>query len=163
MRRLLLLGLLLAAAPAPAAELHPFVRGSWQELRAAHHGRPLVVHLWGLTCAPCIGELPQWGRLAAERPDLELVLVAADQRGEDAAPIAATLEKAGLAKAESWGFADRFAAKLRFEIDPRWHGELPRTLLIAGDGTVTPVTGVADLDAVRAWLDAQKPGDTARD
>jgi thiol-disulfide isomerase/thioredoxin len=157
MKRLgLVLALLLAAWPALAGELRPFVRGSWQELRQAHAGRPTVVHLWGLTCAPCIAELPQWGKLARERSDLQLVLVAADQRGEDAGPLGAALAKAGLADAESWGFADRFAARLRFEIDPRWQGELPRTLLIGADGEVTSVSGVADLAAVRAWLDAQK-------
>jgi thiol-disulfide isomerase/thioredoxin len=150
------LALLLAAAPALAGDLRPFVRGSWQELRQAHAGRAMVVHLWGLTCAPCIAELPEWGKLARERRDLDLVLVAADQRGGDAGPIGAALRKAGLAEAESWGFADRFAARLRFEIDPRWQGEMPRTLLIAADGEVTSISGVADLEAVRAWLDAQK-------
>ena len=153
---LVLTVLLLGAVPALAGELHPFVRGSWQELRQAHAGRPAVVHLWGLTCAPCIAELPEWGKLARERPDLELVLVAADQRGEDEGPIGTALRTAGLGQVESWGFADRFAARLRFEIDPRWQGEMPRTLLIAADGEVTSISGVADLAAVRAWLDAQK-------
>ena len=68
--------------------------------------------------------------------------------------IAGTLKRAGLDAVESWGFAG-FASRLRFEIDPRWHGELPRTLLIAADGSTKALTGVAELDEVRAWLDAQ--------
>jgi thiol-disulfide isomerase/thioredoxin len=148
--------LLAIAPPLGAAELQPFTRGSWPTLLAAHAGRPTVVHFWGLTCAPCIVELPEWGKLLRERPDLDLVLVAADSRGEDEMPLRAALQKAGLSEVESWGFADRFAARLRFEIDPRWQGELPRTLLIAGDGSVTAISGVADLATVRAWLDAQR-------
>ena len=157
-RRLLglmaLLGLLLAR-PALAEPPQPFARGSWQTLRAAHAGQPMVVHLWGLTCGPCLVELPQWGRLLRERPDLKLVLIAADPVPEEPARAAGTLEKAGLGKAESWMFADRFEERLRYEIDPRWRGELPRTLLIDRAGAVQVISGIADLDQVRAWLDAQ--------
>lgn len=133
----------------------PFERGSWQKLRAAHDGKPTVIHFWGLTCAPCLVELPLWGKLSAERPDLRLVMLAADPVQQDSARVNATLAKAGLGGAESWNFADRFYERLRYEIDPAWAGELPRTVMIAADGTITVLPGVADLAQVRAWLDAQ--------
>jgi hypothetical protein len=154
-RPLLVFALLLLPFATAAAEFQPFTRGSWQELRTRHAGRATIVHFWGLTCAPCLVELPHWGKLVRERPTLELVLVAADPLGSEEARIGAVLGAAGLSRAESWGFADRFAARLRYEIDPRWNGELPRTLLIAADGSVTVLPGVADLDAVRRWLQAQ--------
>ena len=47
------------------------------------------------------------------------------------------------------------ASPLRYEIDPAWAGELPRTVMIDGDGKTTVLPGVADLARVRAWLDAQ--------
>jgi hypothetical protein len=62
----------------------------------------------------------------------------------------------GLSGAENWIFADDFVERLRFEIDPRWHGEIPTTLLITGDGKTTTIEGAADPAQVRAWLDAQK-------
>lgn len=46
--------------------------------------------------------------------------------------------------AGNWIFDDLFTERLRFEIDPRWQGEIPRTMLIARDGTTTIVEGVAD-------------------
>jgi hypothetical protein len=150
----LLLALLISHATV-AAEPQPFERGSWQALRQAHAGQPIVVHLWGLTCAPCLVELPHWGGLLRERPDLALVLIAADPVAEEPRRAASTLAKAGLAKAESWMFAERFDDRLRYEIEPRWRGELPRTLLIDRAGVVTVIPGVADLAQVRAWLDAQ--------
>lgn len=133
----------------------PFERGSWRKLAAAHAGRPTVIHFWGLTCGPCILELPKWGKLLAERPDLPLVLVAADPLPQPPDQVNGMLQRAGLDKAESWAFADRFYERLRYEIDPAWSGELPRTLLIAADGTSTVLPGVADLSKVRAWLDTQ--------
>ncbi len=156
MRWLLLFGLLFAAlSTAQAAEPLSFERGSWAKLRANHAGQPIVVHLWGLTCAPCLTELPEWAKLQTERPDLKLVLVAADPAPQDPQRVSATLARAGLAKSESWTFTDRFYERLRYEIDPSWAGELPRTVMIDRDGKVQALPGVADLSTVRAWLDSQ--------
>ena len=147
--------LVVASAGAQAADLQSFGRGSWSKLRTAHDGQPTVVHFWGLTCAPCLVEMPEWGKLRAERPDMKLVLVAADPVPQDPARVNDMLARADLAKAENWTFTDRFNERLRYEIDPAWSGELPRTLLLAADGTPTVLPGVADLSRVRAWLDAQ--------
>jgi len=155
---LVFLGLALGVAALGAAHAAyplPFERGSWAKLRAAHAGQATVIHFWGLTCGPCLVELPNWGKLAADRPDLELVLIAADPLPQPTDQLAATLDRAGLAKAESWSFTDRFYERLRYEIDTTWAGELPRTLMIARDGTITVLVGVADLDTVRRWLDSQ--------
>lgn len=148
--------LAVASAGAQAADLQSFGRGSWSKLRAAHDGQPTVVHFWGLTCAPCLVEMPEWGKLRAERPDMRLVMVAADPVPQDPARISDVLARANLATVENWAFADRFNERLRYEIDPAWAGELPRTLLVDRDGKETVLTGVADLAEVRAWLDAQK-------
>lgn len=155
MRRIGFLALLLAFVSfgAHAADPQSFERGSWAKLRATHAGQPTVIHLWGLTCAPCLVELPQWGKLVNARPDLRLVLLAADPQPQEPERVSATLAKAGLGNAESWSFTDRFYERLRYEIDPAWAGELPRTIMIAADGTATVLPGVADLAQVRAWLD----------
>jgi thiol-disulfide isomerase/thioredoxin len=149
-----LLGLASLAA-AHASDPLPFERGSWAKLRAAHAGEPTIVHFWGLTCGPCLVELPKWGKLLAERKDLNLVLLAADPLPQPPDEVVAMLDRAGLAKAESWTFTDRFYERLRYEIDPTWAGELPRTEMIARDGAITVLLGVADLSKVRAWLDDQ--------
>jgi thiol-disulfide isomerase/thioredoxin len=153
---LLALLLAVASAGAQAADLQSFGRGSWSKLRAAHDGQPTVVHFWGLTCAPCLVEMPEWGKLQAQRPDMRLVMVAADPVPQDPARVNDMLARANLAKAENWAFTDRFNERLRYEIDPAWAGELPRTMLIDRDGKETVLTGVADLAEVRAWLDTQK-------
>jgi thiol-disulfide isomerase/thioredoxin len=157
MRLSIVLALVLTLASFAAAEADPlpFERGSWARLRDTHAGQPTVIHFWGLTCAPCLVELPQWGRLRAERPDLRLVLIAADPLPQDPERLAAILSRAGLAGTESWSFTDRFYERLRYEIDPAWGGELPRTMMIDRAGRTTVLPGVADLSVVRRWLDAQ--------
>ena len=140
---------------ADAGQPIPFERGSWAKLWSAHAGKATVIHFWGLTCGPCIVEMPKWGKLLAERPDMRLVLVAADPLPQSPERVNDALQSAGLEHAESWAFADRFYERLRYEIDPAWSGELPRTLLVAADGKTTALPGVADLTMVRKWLDAQ--------
>ncbi|MBS0539019.1 MAG: TlpA family protein disulfide reductase [Proteobacteria bacterium] len=151
-----LIAALLLAAPAQAAGPQSFERGSWTKLRAAHAGKPTVIHFWGLTCGPCLAEMPKWGKLLAERPDIDLVLIAADPVPQSLDDVAATVARNHLERAESWSFTDRFFEKLRYEIDPRWAGELPRTLLIDAAGNIVAMNGVADLAKVRTWLDQQK-------
>lgn len=142
---------LLSLAPASAsADPRPFVRGSWQSLVRAHAGRPLAVHFWSLTCAPCLAELPQWRDTLADGA-LDVVLVTTDPP-EDAAKVERTLKRAGLDKVESWGFADSFVEKLRFEIDREWRGELPVTILISASGQREIRTGTLSRQDIKSWL-----------
>jgi len=150
---------LAALAPMAAGstpQLHPFVQGSWNELRARHAGHPFVVHVWGVTCGPCRTEMPEWGKLLRDRSDLNLVLIDADLVPDDPEAVTAMLTQFGLIGAENWIFSDDFVERLRYEIDPTWQGEIPLTYLVARDGTVTRIDGVADPARVRAWLDQQK-------
>lgn len=147
--------LCISAGLASAGPLETFERGSWKTILKAHAGRPLVVHFWGLSCAPCRKELPGWGEILAKRPDAPIVMINADlvpNLLEDAQKF---LEQSGLASAENWIFEDRFVERLRYEVDPQWQGEIPLTLLIAPNGTRTTIEGAAPASAVLDWLDVQ--------
>jgi thiol-disulfide isomerase/thioredoxin len=145
----------MTAGSAAIDELHPFVRGSWKQIRQDHMGQPTVVHFWGLTCGPCRVEMPLLGKFLQQRSDLNLVMIDADFVPNDPGDVGATLAQSGLSTVENWIFDDNFVERLRYEIDPQWQGDIPRTLLIARDGTVTTIEGVADLDTISAWLDRQ--------
>jgi thiol-disulfide isomerase/thioredoxin len=147
--------LMLGASPALADDPRPFLRGSWQEVRQEHGGRPVVVHFWGLTCGPCLAELPAWGRFIRETPGLGVVMIAADPVVDEPGAIAAAISRAGLASTESWMFADPFAERLAYEIDPQWAGELPYTLLIRSDGSAKAILGAVDFSEIRDWADRQ--------
>lgn len=150
MRRLALAVLMLWAAPAGASELRAFHGDSWRQLVAAHAGRPLVVHFWSLSCAPCVADLPRWGRLASRPQPWDLVLVATDPI-VDAPRLLYTLERAGLGGAENWAFAESFAARLRYAVDPAWQGELPMTRLVAADGSGETVLGTLEPGQLGQW------------
>lgn len=145
---------LIAAEPEPRT----FVKGSFDEIRHAHAGSPTIVHFWGLSCGPCLIELPDWGRLLRERRGLNLVVVHSDRLPRDMRMLTGTIELAGLAKAENWAFRENSMSSIRIlfsEVDPEWRGEIPFTLLIAPDGTTERILGSVDMTGIRAWLDAQ--------
>lgn len=156
MKVLALVLLLLFSGSSHAADFKPFVRGSWKQLLEENAGKPIIVHFWGVTCAPCLAELPNWTRMVKQYPDLRVILIAADPFPQEAARVSEIIDSAGLGSAENWTFADRFVERLRFEIDPRWVGELPRTLLIDKSGAVKSYSGLFDLALVPLWVKGQK-------
>jgi len=146
------LALLLALTlPAAAQELKPFVAGSIKEITAARQGKPFILGMWSLTCAHCREEFALLSGLVKKHPDLDLVLIATDTPEESEA-ISATLRLSGLGGAEAWVFADPFAERLRFEIDPKWHGELPRTYLYDPSHKAQAFSGKPDALQMEQWL-----------
>jgi hypothetical protein len=144
--------LLFADAPPVLAASEPttFTINSFAAIRAHYAGKPLVVHLWGLSCAPCLVELPKLGILRRQRPDLNLVMIQLEP-----APNGATtqlLRRAGLSVVEQWQVVAEPDEHLRYSIDPKWLGDLPRTLLISPRGAITRIRGAADMREVANWL-----------
>lgn len=151
---LLLAFLLPAPAQDSATQLKPFGRGSWHELTKAHAGRPTIVHFWGVTCGPCKVELPQLGAFMKDNPGIDMVTISADFVPNLPEATRTMLDRSGLALAENWIF-DGFADRLRFEIDPTWQGDIPRTLLITREGEMTTIEGSAEMADLAKWSERQ--------
>ncbi|QQO22097.1 TlpA family protein disulfide reductase [Bradyrhizobium diazoefficiens] len=147
------LGVLIASASALGAPpgLKPFERGTWQGVLKGHAGRPTLVHFWGVTCGPCKVELPPLGRFAKDHPDIDVVTISADLVPNLPAVTQSMLDKAGLSSTENFVFDDGFVERLRFEIDPAWQGDIPRTMLISPEGTITTIEGSAEIADLEKW------------
>jgi thiol-disulfide isomerase/thioredoxin len=137
------------------ADLKPFGRGSWQELLHSHAGRPTIVHFWGVTCGPCKVELPLLGTFMKDHPAIDMVTISADLVPDLPDATRSMLEKSGLSHAENWIFNDGFVERLRFEIDPGWQGDIPRTMLITREGVIATLEGSAEMAEVEKWSDRQ--------
>lgn len=145
----MLAALVLSSAPLEAREPKPFVAGSHTEIRATYAGRAFILAFWSLDCPHCHEELALFGQLRERDPALPVVLVATDSP-EQGEAIATVLARYGLADVESWVFADAFSERLRFEVDPRWRGELPRTYLFGPHG-VRAVSGRITEEEIEVW------------
>ncbi len=153
--RSFLLAFLVAGSPLVAAAdaVRPFVVGSLERIVAERQGKPFVLAFWSVTCTHCPAELKALGELRRNNPQLDIVLVAADT--PDEAPLAAqTAGKHGLGRVEQWVFADEMEERLRFAIDRRWHGELPRTHFYDREHRIAVVSGVVPKPQLAAWVKA---------
>jgi thiol-disulfide isomerase/thioredoxin len=137
-----------SAAGVGAGAERELTDSSFAELRAQHAGRPWVVHLWGETCGPCLADMPQW-RAMMKSVDVPLVLIQADaSTGRANRHLAAN----GLTQYPRWATRQGLDEFARARIDPTWAGELPRTLLIAADGSTTAISGTVDPTRLRRWV-----------
>lgn len=147
----------LSFAPAStlaAQEIRPFVRGSYQQIISARQGKPFIVNLWSLSCGYCKVELSMFKEMVRKYPQIDLVVISTDTY-EEMESVSGTLETFSMGKSETWLFADSNTDRLRFEIDKRWYGELPRTYFFGADGRINAFSGKLEQKDVEQWIREQ--------
>ena len=138
---------------ADTAYLKPYQTGDWKTITKAAQGGPLAIHFWGVTCSACVKEMPQWGQFLKGNPNARVVFIQVDDVPTDS--IQKMLHKAGLEKAHHYFVAAPFDERLRYEIDPKWYGETPTTIIIDKNGKATRKTGLADFQMLQNALKAK--------
>jgi len=112
-------------------------------IHAAEAGRPFVLLAWSLDCSYCHASMKNLAAAEAGL-DFDIVTVAiesADDAGNASAISAATSQLGR--RASNWAFGGQPAEQLRYQIDPQWHGELPRSYWFDAQGRcVTAQSGL---------------------
>lgn len=147
--------LLAIAAVASGAELRPFDAGTVAAIRTAHAGRPYVLAFWSIHCVPCLEDLGDWRALMQKYPTVSIILVATDPPS-DRARAAEVLARYRLDGVESWAFADEFTERVRFSVDRKWRGELPRTYYHDAAHRIDVRTGRVDIGWSVSWFERQR-------
>lgn len=106
--------------------LKPFVSGSYQQILTNNAKQPFMLAVWSVDCSSCIKDMTLLNEIHKKNPKLKVILLAADELSASD-QVKQILAKYQLEEVENWIFADENSQKLRFEIDPKWYGELPRT------------------------------------
>ncbi len=129
MKQLLPVLLALAAGLASAANLKPIDESGYSRLVASSRGKVLVVNFWATWCAPCRKEMPDLVALVGKyrAKGLEFVTVAIDEE-RDRKAVAEFLDRT---KAPPPTFIKNFKSDEKFisQVDPRWSGGLPFTVV----------------------------------
>lgn len=140
------------ASVAIAAEtIRPFTPGSLSRVLAQREGKPFILVLWSLECQYCPTELKTLSELKRSHPKLDIVLIATDEVS-DAPLLLSRTESYGIANAEQWVFAEDMPERLRFEIDGRWYGEVPRTYFYDRKHQREVKTGLVSKKFFEEWL-----------
>jgi len=138
---------------ADSVSLKSYQTGDWKTIIKTANGAPLAIHFWGVTCPACVKEMPQWGQFIKNNPNAKVVFIQVDDVSQDS--MKKMLNKAGLDKANNYYVAAPFDERLRFEIDPQWHGETPTTITIDKNGKVTRKTGLVDFQNLQNAIAAK--------
>ena len=142
--------LALTSVPAFAQLAEPLHAGDMANIRASLKGRPALLHVWSLTCAPCLAEMPNWAQRIRQYPGVAFVFINTDGT-RYAAAVTHRLAASGVKPMRSLVFADDFVERLQYEISPAWQGELPRTEWICADGQSRVVLGPVTDAQLRRW------------
>jgi len=114
---------------AEQANLKQFASGSYQQLLKNYADKPFVLMIWSIHCSTCLKKMPVLSELRKNMPDLNLIMLATDDISATD-QVNSILNNNELSQADNWIFADANPQKLRYEIDPKWYGEVPRTYFL---------------------------------
>ncbi len=103
-----------------------FQSGSYQQILDNNTERPFILAIWSVSCSSCLKEMKQLSAIHKKFPGLEIIMLSVDDFTEQST-VNKILQKHEITDLESWVFAAPDLQKLRYEIDPGWYGELPRT------------------------------------
>lgn len=121
--------------------LKPFVSGSYQQILTNNAKQPFILAVWSVDCSSCIKDMTLLNEIHKNNPSLKMILLAADESSASD-QVKQILAKYQLEDVENWIFADENNQKLRYEIDPKWYGELPRTYFFDSAHQRTAKSGV---------------------
>lgn len=131
--------------------IQPFISGSYSQILAERQNKPFVLILWSLDCPSCYKELEMLGEFSKKHTELDIVLISTDIEATYD-EVQAVLSMYKLEQIESWLFRGESDESLRFEIDPAWYGELPRSYMIKTATKRQVVSGMIAEEKLLAWM-----------
>jgi hypothetical protein len=155
-QRCLFLCLLLSASlPVTAAqEVKVFKPGSYAQFLEQQKNQSFMLVLWSLDCPPCYKELAMLAEQTKKHPQLNLMLVSTDTT-DDIKEIQQKLSQFGFNDINAWVFENNMAQQLRYEIDPNWYGELPRSYLFDAQHNRQAISGILRTAVLQRWASFQ--------
>ena len=130
--------------------LKSYQRGDWSSLIKSANGAPIAIHFWGVTCPACVKEMPLWGSFLKSNKNTKVIFIQVDDVTQES--MQKMLNRAGLETANNYYVVGPFDERLRYEIDPKWHGETPTTILVDKNGKASIKTGLIDFRKLQSAL-----------
>jgi hypothetical protein len=137
-------------ATATAAEtIQPFEANTMKHIVDTQKGKPFVLVVWSLDCEYCQASLKNLAEEKRKRKDLHVVTLSTDQLGDPQAValMKKKLESTGMSS-NAWAYGDAPPEQLRYAIDPKWHGEMPRSYWFNARGERVAYSGVITAEII---------------
>ena len=128
-----------------------FNSASLSLIEESYTGQPFVLIVWSIDCLPCREEFEMIREVKILHPKLNVVTVATESFLEYP-EVEVILEKIFFQKAEHWAYAVSHSSKIRYSLDPKWYGELPRAYFYNRLGKRIPVSGAIKKSQLLEWF-----------
>lgn len=125
----------------PETNVNLFNSDSYTQLLKQQENHSFVLIIWSVDCSSCLKEMSLLRNIHQNNPKLKMIMLATDSPAE-IDQILKLQKQFQLTDIEQWVFANENAQKLRFKLDPRWYGELPRTYFYNNQHQRTGFSGV---------------------
>ena len=134
-----------------AYDFMPFDMNTRQVIEKRYIDQPLIISFWSIDCPYCINDLKKLGKALSKNTNVKLITVCVDGK-ESAIKAERILNQANLPKHEQYQYAEVDEDRLRYNIDPAWYGELPRTYFYDATHQVTPLSGKISNSFLDKWF-----------
>ena len=134
-----------------AYEFMPFDMNTRKVIEKRYIDQPLIISFWSIDCPYCIDDLKKLGKALSKNTNVKLITVCVDGK-ESAKKAERILSQANLPKHEQYQYAEVDEDRLRYNIDPAWYGELPRTYFYDATHQVTPLSGKISNSFLDKWF-----------
>ena len=134
-----------------AYEFMPFDMNTRKVIEKRYINQPLIISFWSIDCPYCIDDLKKLGKALSKNTNVKLITVCVDGK-ESAKKAERILSQANLPKHEQYQYAEVDEDRLRYNIDPAWYGELPRTYFYDATHQVTPLSGKISNSFLDKWF-----------
>jgi thiol-disulfide isomerase/thioredoxin len=128
-----------------------FNPGSYQQILRENAGQAFVLAIWSVDCPSCIKDMTVLSQIRQSHPNLKIIMLSTDEPA-NTSEAKNILTRYQLNDLESWIFGSDDAQKLRYEIDPSWYGELPRTYFFTSTHSRTGKSGALKIEAFEAQI-----------
>ncbi len=134
-----------------AYDFMPFDMNTRKVIEKRYIDQPLIISFWSIDCPYCIDDLKELGKALSKNTNVKLITVCVDGK-ESAKKAERILSQANLPKHEKYQYAEVDEDRLRYNIDPAWYGELPRTYFYDAAHQVTPLSGKISNSFLDKWF-----------
>ena len=134
-----------------AYDFMPFDMNTRKVIEKRYIDQPLIISFWSIDCPYCIDDLKKLGEALSKNTNVKLITVCVDGK-ESAKKAERILSQANLPKHEQYQYAEVDEDRLRYNIDPSWYGELPRTYFYDAAHQVTPLSGKISNSFLDKWF-----------
>lgn len=136
--------------------IQTFNSGSLPQILRENAAQPFVLAIWSVDCPSCLKDMLVINEIRQKHPDLKIIMLSTDEPTA-MQTVKGILARNGLMDVENWIFGTVDAQKLRYEIDPSWYGELPRTYFYNASGNRTAKSGALRVDEFETLIAKTQP------